>query len=408
MSVNTLTFEQTSSVLNSLVQQATGRSSVINTEADFISVAQTALSLGKDIIFNSLSNVLAKTIFAVRPYSASMQGLEKSLPQWGAYMRKFNIVASDWKDDDAYKYPVAFDATEVSNPEGNGLSVDPWIINKREYVQTNFLGQSVFSDHYTVFEDQLETAFRNSEEFAQFLSMVTTDMSNKVELAKENMSRGLVANFIGGLLVENDSDRVIHLLTEYNALTGMADTEGEYTAETIFLPDNYAPFMKWVYARIATVASMFKEMSVKYQTTLNSKPVPRHTPYIRQKMYMLAQDRYQIDSRVLADTFHNNYLKYADVETLNFWQGIDTPDKIIVTPTYTNTSGVATVAGSAVTQTGVFATLFDEDAMGWSMVHERVIPTPLNARGEYRNFWYHMRLRCFSDNTEKAVVFLLD
>ena len=402
MSVNTMTFEQCSTVLNSLVQQATGRASVISTEADFISVAQTALSLGSDVIYNTLSNVLAKTIFAIRPYSASMKGLEKSLPQWGAYMRKFNIVASDWKDDDAYDYPVTYDGTETV-PSGNGGSVDPWIINKREFIQTNFLGQSVFEDSFTIFEDQLETAFRNSEEFGQFISMMTTDMSNKVELAKENLSRGLVTNFIGGLLAENNSARVVHLLTEYNTATG-----GSYTATSIMLPANFAPFMKWVYARIAGIASLFKEMSTRYQTTLNSKAVPRHTPYNKQKMYMLGQDRYQIDARVLADTFHDNYLKYADVETVNFWQGIETPDKIIVKPTYTNTSGVVTTAGSAITKTGVFAVLFDEDAMGWSMVHQKVLATPINPRGLYRNMWYHMRLRCFSDNTEKGVVFLLD
>ena len=401
MSVNTLTFQQSSAVLTDLVKQATGRSAVINTEADFISVAQTALSLGTDVIFNTLSNVLARTIFAIRPYSASMRGLEKDLPQWGAYMRKFNIVASDWKDDDAYKYPVAFDASE-DPPTGNGLSVDPWIINKREFVQTNFLGQSVFADHYTVFEEQLETAFRSSSEFGQFLSMITTDMSNKIELAKENMSRGLVANFIGGLIAENNASRNVHLLTEYNALTGLS-----LTATTVYQPENYGSFMKWVYARIASVASLFKEMSTRYQTTLTGKPVPRHTPYNRQKMYMLGQDRYQLDARVLADTFHDNYLKYADVETINFWQGIDTPDKIMVTPTYTNASGVATT-GSAVTKTGVFALLFDEDAMGWAMIHQRVVPTEVNGRGLYRNLWYHMRLRCFSDNTEKGVVFLLD
>ena len=318
-------------------------------------------------------------------------------------MRKFNIVASDWKDDDAYKYPVTYDASETENPLGNGLSVDPWIINKREFIQTNFLGQSVFEDHYTVFEDQLETAFRNSEEFGQFLSMITTDMNNKIELAKANLSRGLVSNFIGGLLAENNSSRVVHLLTEYNSLTG-----GSYDAQSIMLPANYPAFMKWVYGRIAGIASLFKEMSVRYQTTLNSKYVPRHTPYNKQKMYMLGQDRYQMDARVLADTFHDNYLKYADVETINFWQGIETPDKIIVKPTYTNTSGVVTTAGSAITKTGVFALLFDEDAMGWAMVHERVLPTPVNPRGLYRNMWYHMRLRCFSDNTEKGVVFLLD
>lgn len=402
MAVNTLTFEQCSTILTSLVKQATGRDVVVSTEADFISVAQTALSVGKDIVFNTLSNVLAKTIFAIRPYSASMKGLEKSLPQWGAYMRKFNIVASDWKDDDAYKWPVAYDSTQTGHETGDGYSVDPWVINKREFIQTNFLGQSVFSDHYTVFEDQLETAFQNSGEFGQFISMLATDMSNKIELAKENLSRGLVANFIGGLIAENNASRVIKLLTEYNSLTG-----GSYTATTIFQPSNYPAFMKWVYGRIASVASLMKEMSTKYQTTLNSKPVPRHTPYEKQKMYMLGQDRYQIDSRVLADTFHDNYLKYADVETVNFWQGIDTPDKIIVKPTYTNTSGVVTTAGSAITQTGIFAVLFDEDAMGWSMIHNKVLPTPINPRGEYRNLWYHMRLRCFSDNTEKGVVFLL-
>ena len=401
MSVNTVTFQQSSTVLNSMVQQATGRTSVINTESDFISVAQTALTLGKDVIFNTLSEVLARTIFSIRPYSATMRGLEKDLPTWGAYMRKFNIVASDWKDNDAYKYPVTFDGSQ-NPPTGDGLSVDPWIIRKREFIQTNFLGQSVFSDHYTVFEDQLETAFRNSTEFGQFLSMITTDMSNKLELAKENLSRGLVANFIGGLLTENNSSRVVHLLSEYNTLTGL-----QLTATTVMQPENYPAFMRWVYGRIAGVASLMREMSIRYQTTINNKPVPRHTPYNKQKMYMLGQDRYQMDARVLADAFHDNYLKYADVETLNFWQGIDTPDKIMVTPTYTNTSGVATV-GEAVNQSGVFALLFDEDAMGWAMIHQNVIPTPVNPRGEYRNMWYNMRLRCFSDNCEKGVVFLLD
>ena len=54
MSVNTMTFQQSSAVLNDLVKQATGRQSVINTEADFISVAQTALTLGKDVIFKEI------------------------------------------------------------------------------------------------------------------------------------------------------------------------------------------------------------------------------------------------------------------------------------------------------------------------------------------------------------------
>ena len=402
MGVNTVTFEQCSTILNSIVQQATGRTALTTTEVDFISVAQTALSAGKDAIYNALSNVLARTIFSVRPYSASMLGLEKDLPTWGQYMRKLNIVASDWTDNDAYKWPVTYDSTQTGHETGDGYSVDPWVINKREFLQTNFLGQSVFSDHYTVFDEQLETAFTGPEEFAQFISMMSTDMNNKLELCKDNVSRTLVSNFASGLYAENNSSRVVKLLTLYNSETG-----GSYTSTSIFLPDNYPAFIKWAYAKIASIASMFRENSVKYQTTINSKPVLHHTPYEKQKMYMLASDRYAIDSRVLADTFHDSYLSYADVETVNFWQSIDTPDTIKMKPTYTHTDGTVKTANSAVTVAPVFALLFDEDAMGWARVHQNVLPTPVNPRGEYRNIFYNMRIRCFSDNTEKGVVFVL-
>ena len=398
---NPVTFQQSSTVLNSIVQQATGRSSIIATEGDFISAAQTALSMGKDKVFNALSEVFSRTIFSNRPYSASMKGLEKTLDQWGAAMRKINIVESDWKDNDAYKYPVLFDSTQ-NPPTGNGLSVDPWVINKREFLETYFLGQSVFSDNYTVFEDQLETAFRNSAEFGAFLALITTNMNNKLEVVYENVSRFLVSNFAASLIAENNSSRVVKLLTLYNTETGQS-----YTATDIRQPDKYPAFVKWAYAKIAAIASRFKEYSVKYQTTISGKYVPRHTPYDKQKMYMLSDERYAMDSRVLADTFHDNYLKYADVETVNFWQSIDSPDIINIKPTYTNTSGVITTPTNAVNQAGVFALLFDDDAMGWARIHQNVIPTGINGRGEYRNLWYNMRIKCYQDNTEKGVVFLL-
>ena len=399
---NPSTFQQSATILNAIVQQATGRTALTATTPDFISVAQTALSMGKDVIYNALSNVIARTIFSVRPYSASMLGLEKDLPTWGSYMRKLNIVASDWGDNDAYKWPVAYDSTQTGHETGDGYAVDPWVIQKREFLQTNFLGQSVFSDHYTVFDQQLETAFTGPEEFAQFISMMETDMSNKIELCKDNVSRTLVSNFAAGLYDENNSARVVKLLTLYNSETG-----GEYDAQSILLPDNYPGFVKWAYAKIAAIASMFRENSIKYQTTISSKPVLHHTPYEKQKLYMLGGDRFAIDSRVLADTFHDTYLTYADVETVNFWQSINTPDTVKLVPTYTHTDGTVKTAASTVTVGPLFAVLFDEDAMGWARVHQNVLPTPVNPRGEYRNIFYNMRIRCFSDNTEKGVIFVL-
>ena len=402
MSVNTMSFEQIATVLNSIVHQATGQSVITPTNtAEFVSVANTALSLGNDVVMNAISSVLSRTIFSIRPYSAKFVGLEKDLPRWGAYMRKLSIADSDWADDEAYKYPVTYDASE-NPPTGDGGVVDQWKIKKPNVLQTNFYGASVFGDHITIFEEQLETAFRSPDELGSFLSMIMTNLSNRIEMSRDAVARGLVANMIGALVTENDANRVVHLLTEYNAQTGLP-----LTAQSVYAPENFPAFMKWVYARIAQISDLMTENSLMYQTVITGKPVLRHTPMQNQKVYLYSPARHQIDARVLADTFHDNYLRYADVESVNYWQSIKTPDAVNVSPVYTSTSG-AVVNGEAVSKAGIFGLMFDEDAMGYALLDRRMVPTVVNASGLYRNIFIHAKEKVFMDNTEKAVVLLLD
>lgn len=402
MSVNTMTFQQIATVLNSIVHQATGQDVITPTNtSEFVSVANTALSLGNDVIMNAISSVLSRTIFSIRPYSAKFVGLEKDLPRWGAYMRKLSIADSDWADDSAYKYPVTYDANETP-PTGDGGMVDQWKIKKPNVLQTNFYGASVFSDHITIFEDQLESAFRSPGELGSFISLIMTNLSNRIEMSRDAVARGLVANMIGALLTENDSNRVIHLLTEYNAQTGLT-----LTAQSVYAPDNFPAFMKWVYSRVAQISDLMTENSLMFQTVITGKPVLRHTPMQNQKIYLYSPARHQMDARVLADTYHDNYLKYADVESVNYWQSIKTPDSINISPAYTSTAG-AVVNGEAVSKSGIFGLMFDEDAMGYALLDRRMVPTPVNASGLYRNIFVHAKQKVFMDNTEKAVVLLLD
>ena len=402
MSVNNMTFQQIATVLNSIVHQATGQNVITPTNtAEFVSVANTALSLGNDVIMNAISSVISRTIFSIRPYSAKFVGLEKDLPRWGAYMRKLSIADSDWAADDAYKYPVAYDASE-NPPTGDGGMVDQWKIKKPNVLQTNFYGASVFADHVTIFEDQLESAFRSPEELGSFISLIMTNLSNRIEMSRDAVARGLVANMIGALLTENDSNRVIHLLTEYNAQTGLT-----LTAQSVYAPDNFPAFMKWVYSRVAQISDMMTENTLMFQTVISGKPVLRHTPMQNQKIYLYSPARHQMDARVLADTYHDNYLKYADVESVNYWQSIRTPDSINISPAYTSTAG-AVVNGDAVSKSGIFGLMFDEDAMGYALLDRRMVPTPVNASGLYRNIFVHAKQKVFMDNTEKAVVLLLD
>lgn len=403
MSVNTLNFEQVSTVLTSIVKQATGQTLLTPTDTgSFVSVAQVALRADRDAVMQAIGNVIGRTIFAVRPYSAKMTGLMMDTFRWGNVMRKLSIADKDWQDDPAYEWPALWDAGQTP-PSGDGQSIDPWTIKKPDILQTNFYGASVYFDEMTIFEDQLETAFQGPEQLASFLGLIMTNLSDRMEQSNEGLRRGLVANAIASVIDEGQTDRVVHLLTEYNTATGQT-----YTAQQIYQPANFAPFMKWVYSRIAAVSALMTERSLKFQTIIATKPVMRHTPYQDQRVYMYAPARFDIDARVLADTFHDNYLRYADVETVNYWQSIDSPDSINITPAYTDTAGVLYSPTTPVNQSDVFGIIFDRDCMGMTTLDNRVLSTPLNSKGLYRNLHLHSKRRVVQDLTEKCVVFLLD
>lgn len=403
MSVNTLNFEQVSTVLTSIVQQATGQ--IVETPTDtgsFVSVAQVALRADRDAVMNAISNILTRTIFSIRPYSAKMQGLEMDTFRWGGMMRKLSIADSAWQDDPAFKYPVLFDSTQ--NPAtGDGGEVDPWKIKKPNILQTNFYGQSVYYDSMTITEDQLETAFTGPEQLGSFLSLLMTNLANRLEMSNESIRRGLVCNAIGALYDENNSDRVVHLLTEYNSLTGLS-----LTGQDVYQPDNFSAFTKWVYSRVAEITDLFTANSQMFQTVITGKPIMRHTPLEDQRVYLYSPMQRQIEARVLADTFHDNFLRYSDVESLAYWQSIDSRDTVEVIPSYVDNTGTLVTPAQAVTVENVFGLIFDRDCMGMTVLDRRVLSTRVNEAGLYRNIHVHARQRVVFDNTEKACLLLLD
>ena len=72
----------------------------------------------------------------------------------------------------------------------------------------------------------------------------------------------------------------------------------------------------------------------------------------------------------------------------------------------TTAAGLAS-KNAAVQLTNVFGCLLDWDAIGYTPKLSRVVPTPMNARGLYTNFWYHYGWSWYDDFTENAVLFLM-
>lgn len=403
--MNDMTFSQAATVLNEVVAQATGQKAIagITTPEQFVAVAQVALKTGYDPIINAVSQVWSRTIFAVRRQRGNLRGLEMDMNRYGNAVRKLSPITQQMVDDQRFTFPVAYDAVGHSdNPYGDGESVDMWKISKQKVLQTNFYGTAVYQQRFTIFKDQFDAAFSSADEFARFNAMNMTERDNERENYRENVARAMQANFAGALISENDASRVIKLLTEYNAATGL-----ELTAQSVYAPENYAAFIRWVYARINILKRMFNERSEMFQTVIGGKHILRKTDPDNLRVALYAPAYEQIKSMALSTTYNDDLLDVGVFEPISFWQDIKTPDKIMVTPVYTDTDG-AVKKGDAVEQSNVFGILHDRDALGYAPVNNWNAVTPLNIDGGYWNESYHTTFKAIQDNTEKACVLLLE
>lgn len=379
-------------LLNNIISQATGVKNIDNLNtSDFISIANTALGIAPDTLLNAISQIISRTVFSIRPYNRKFAGLFVDDMKWGNHVRKINIGDKDWESN------VSYDLVD-------GQSIDADIVSKPDILQTNFYGQCVYSKHYTIFHDQLNIALRNEDEFKRFYTMLVQNTMDMIEQCHENTARATICNLIGGK-VKGDTNNVIHLVTEYNDVTGLT-----LDSDTVKKPENFVPFYKWAFSRIKTISGLMTERSLQYHINITGHNIMRHTPVQNQRLYLYTPEMNNVESSVFSSVFNEQYLKMMDYEGVNFWQSITTPMGIKTRASYITSSGLqtsdTTTGGTATSN--IFGILMDEEAAGIATYGARTATTPYNARGEYMNVWWHFNDRYWNDFTENAVVFLLD
>lgn len=393
MAANVLTYNAIGTILNQIVTQATGKAQITPTNtSEFTAVAQTGLLAGYDNLMGAISQVLSRTIISTRPYSRKFQGLEADNIRYGNHVRKINYVDREWEDGSRL-------------PLTTGVPVDDQAPTLDEVLQTNFYGQNDYEIPWTLFSNQIDVAFQNADELGAFISGKLQNISDMTEQKHESMARMILANLIAGIISINNAPQIVHLVTEYNAYVGNTTPK---TLTELRASSEYGSFVKWIYGRVAQISAMLTERSLIYHQNVTDKEISRHTPYDKQNVYLLSEERFQMEARVLADTYHDNYLKLADTAILNFWQSITSPNQINITPTYMGTNGSLVTPESSVNQSNVFGVITDVEAAGYTIVNQRTTSAAYNGKGEFQNFWLKFTDRYWNDFTENAVVLLLN
>ena len=418
---NNLTIDDVAVLANTILADAQGitdGSTQIDAE-NFVSVAQTALKTGYDPLMTAISQVMTRTIFAERPYAQKFSGLTLDSEKWGNHVRKLNVIDKPLEVDNRL-----VDAS--GNLYADGSTIDMYEINKPRVIQTNFYGISTIQKHYTIWRDQLDSAFRNLESFGQFLSMIATNNRDILTQAREDLARLAVCNLIGSTIFEGNPKQVINLFEEYQKVTG--DVTTSYA--DILKPANYKAFMQVAFATIKSTIDRMTERSVIYHVnpTLDAAegmvPIRRHTPKDMMHCYMNSDFMNLSETAALSNTFHDDYLKVLDYEPVTFWQTINDPLRINIKgshygynsiddldPTQIVTNTLSDLYDFQIdtedAEISVIGVLFDRDALGVTRVNQYASDTPFNSRGGFINHYDHESNRWYMDNTENVVVFIM-
>lgn len=395
---NDLSFDQLSTVLTAITNQATGVSNIAPVDtASFVTVANMALKTGYDPLTTAISQVLSRTIFSVRPYTRKFKGLNVSNQRYGNHVRKLLTIDKPFEDDDRFQLV-------------DGESIDQYKVNKPKVLQTNFYGANVYQKSVTIYKDQLDCAFSSPDEFASFISMIMQNASDMIEQAHEETARSTINNLIAAVYgtqgaaeyAQPRSTRAYNLLKLYNQTNG-----GSLKVTDVFKAENFEGFVKFAFSTINTIADLMTERNALFCSQLENYTVIRHTPKDRMKFYLYADLVNKINSEVYSTVFNPDFLKLVDFEKVNYWQSALNPSQILSKPTMLTKTGLLQNPG-AITVPNVLGVLFDEEAAGYTTVNEWSQPSPFNARGGYYNQFWHFTDRYWNDFTENAVVFYIE
>lgn len=379
---NQIEVNQIYDLCNQIFQQMTGRTDIAAVDsASLVAMGNEVSNLGKnDLWLNTLARRIGLTIDSYRAYRNKFSDLYRTQVEWGALVQKLTVEMPDAVADDMYKVG-----------QMNGQALDHYIINNPKAKQKIFDKETPYSFFITMQEKMLTEAFLNAGAMSSFVNQVFGKVQNKIEVVLEDLARVALVNMMCNLSTKQE----IKLVTLYNSRTG--STLNSQTA----LFDH--GFMCFAIGMMNNIASKLETMSVLF----NADSYDRFTPKSEQRFYVLADFITQLETVVQYAAFGPQYVNKPVDIAVPYWQGVkegeDVNDIAVI-------SKVIGKVDSKVDKTieNVVAVLFDREAIGTFRQEEKVLTTPVNARGAYYNTFWHEKQMWFNDMSENAVIFTLN
>lgn len=381
-------------IVNAMSQEYLGKTDIVTEDlTGIVDFGDQIQNLGMlDNYVKSLIDHIGKVVFVDRPYQGSVPSVLMDGWEYGAIMEK---IAMD-------EYPKAQE-NDTWNLQ-NGKSYDPNVFNQPKASAKFFNKRSTFEIPISLAEKQVKSAFSNAQQLNSFFSMINTAIETSMTIKLDSLVMSTINSMSAATIKNAESTptpRAVNLLALYNTRFTQTLTAAQAIQDPAFL--RWASFYMGIYV---------KRLS-KLSTLFNVGGKERFTSADRLHIVLLDEFVKASEAYLQSDTYHENFVKLPNAETVPYWQGSGTDYDFESTSAINvkyqpsqNDAGTLPAAVS-VEQSGILGVMFDRDALGVSNLDRRTT-TNYNPRGEFFNNWYKFDAGYFNDLNENFVVFYVE
>lgn len=378
-------------IVNAMSQEYLGKTDIVNEDlTGIVDFGDQIQNLGLlDNYVKSLIDHIGKVVFVDRPYQGSVPSVLMDGWEYGAIMEK---IAMD-------EYPKAQE-NDTWNLQ-NGKSYDPNVFNQPKASAKFFNKRSTFEIPISLAEKQVKSAFSNAQQLNSFFSMINTAIETSMTIKLDSLVMSTINSMSAATIKNAESaptPRAVNLLTLYNTRF----TQTLTAAQAIQSPE----FLRWA----SFYMGIYVKRLSKLSTLFNVGGKERFTSADRLHIVLLDEFVKASEAYLQSDTYHENFVKLPNAETVPYWQGsgtdYDFESTSAINVKYQPSQDSASSLPAAVTveQGGILGVMFDRDALGVSNLDRRTT-TNYNPRGEFFNNWYKFDAGYFNDLNENFVVF---
>lgn len=334
-----------------------------------------------DNYVKSLVNRIGKVIFVNRPYSGKVPSVLMDGWEFGSVLQKITAEIPNATENESWELT---DGTEYKQD-----------VFYKPTVSAKFFNSKVtFEVPISITERQVKESFGSAAELNGFISMLYAAVEKSMTIKTDALVMRTINNMIVSTF-ENEPQsgeaRAINLLARYNAQFGK-----QLTANAAIFDADFVRFASYT---IALFADRFGSIS----TLFNVGGKDRFTSADRLHIVLLSEFAKAAQTYLYGDTYHNEFVKLPNAETVPYWQGSGLTYNFADTARIKTKKTVNNVEQTT-ELTGILGVMFDRDALGVCNLNRRVT-TAYNAKAEFFNNFYKFDAGYFNDTNENFVVF---